>query len=553
MVKRLVIVLLLSSAVQAATWYIDPDASGSNNGTSWTNAWTAWHWPGDGVTAGDTVYVRGRVTEDISQTTPANAASWTTYIADPESSATIAVGVRLGPTSSKAVTLETYYEFRGFHVPSGFYFHDVNAVKVTDCNVCNLDSVYTDYPGPYTPAYSAGSAAFYCKDSLNITIEDCNIWRGYAGIYAIDDNSQPLGDSMTISGCNIHDIAARAIHQMYSNSVIEDTTIADANSGHTEVYISGSMTGTISVGDTVTQATTGATGWVNRITSALYIIYTCDRTATPFQSGYAINKDGGGGSWTPTGVDAVHTDGFQLDGGAAYDNIVFRRLTINRGGTEGLKFKGTSSQYNITNIVIENCLIWDSGDCGIIAAGTHFSRIVNNTIIAPNAAAEAIRLECGPTRYGNKIDVMYNNLIDDLDIEGDYSGRYNWIAASGYNIFEEEPQTGGVTYPFTKDATDTTIASWSTAGIFTNYASDDFTLAENSPAIDAGVNNEYTPDEDVEGTARSGKMDIGAYDAGGEAEEEEEEEEEVVSPHIRKAEKSFLNRRQNRFTGRGRL
>jgi hypothetical protein len=48
--------------VSAAAWYWDKDATGSNSGTSWANAWTSSAsivWGGGGVSAGDTLYISG--------------------------------------------------------------------------------------------------------------------------------------------------------------------------------------------------------------------------------------------------------------------------------------------------------------------------------------------------------------------------------------------------------------------------------------------------------------------------------------------------------------
>jgi hypothetical protein len=54
----LVIGFTLAAAGNAATWYVDGNATGANNGTSWANAWTTLT-SVSGVSAGDTVYISG--------------------------------------------------------------------------------------------------------------------------------------------------------------------------------------------------------------------------------------------------------------------------------------------------------------------------------------------------------------------------------------------------------------------------------------------------------------------------------------------------------------
>jgi hypothetical protein len=53
---------LFIGALEAASWYVDNAAAGSNNGTSWANAWNSLSkvvWGTNGVKAGDTLYISG--------------------------------------------------------------------------------------------------------------------------------------------------------------------------------------------------------------------------------------------------------------------------------------------------------------------------------------------------------------------------------------------------------------------------------------------------------------------------------------------------------------
>lgn len=72
MMKRILIfvfVLQCTTIANAANWYIDPNASGTGSGTSWTNAWTSFSggshpvvWGTSGVKAGDTLFISGGTT-----------------------------------------------------------------------------------------------------------------------------------------------------------------------------------------------------------------------------------------------------------------------------------------------------------------------------------------------------------------------------------------------------------------------------------------------------------------------------------------------------------
>jgi hypothetical protein len=62
--KSIIVVIVLCYSIPAysATWYVNNTATGSNNGSSWTNAWNGFSrivWGGSGVKAGDTLYISG--------------------------------------------------------------------------------------------------------------------------------------------------------------------------------------------------------------------------------------------------------------------------------------------------------------------------------------------------------------------------------------------------------------------------------------------------------------------------------------------------------------
>ncbi|MBI1178618.1 hypothetical protein GC207_14390 [bacterium] len=66
MVRLIVIfALLCSGTMHAASWYVDNAASGSNNGSSWANAWKSFDdvvWGNSGINAGDTLFISGGAT-----------------------------------------------------------------------------------------------------------------------------------------------------------------------------------------------------------------------------------------------------------------------------------------------------------------------------------------------------------------------------------------------------------------------------------------------------------------------------------------------------------
>lgn len=69
-----IFLFLATGYAQATTWYVDNNAKGANNGTSWANAWTSIG-AIDGLSAGDTVYFSGGSTSS-SQTYTVPSGGW---------------------------------------------------------------------------------------------------------------------------------------------------------------------------------------------------------------------------------------------------------------------------------------------------------------------------------------------------------------------------------------------------------------------------------------------------------------------------------------------
>lgn len=227
--------------------------------------------------------------------------------------------------------------------------------------------------------------------------------------------------------------------------------------------------------------------------------------------GFALSHEGDQHTFELTGCRAYNVgDGFDIGG---------RNATLSRCSAHdaevGFKVWGDG-------VTIENCLSyrneasnleldWDGvagtttvRNCDLVDAGTFSIWVENpgdtlhlyNTICAGGDAL-GLTFEGGTGSYEGDYNLFQNNQADRAIVVA-YTDEFS----------QEQIVSGAWTAYSAQDAHSVTADS--TGSIFADPAGDDFRLAAGSPAIGAG-SALYAPDDDYEGTRRSGAIDIGAY------------------------------------------
>ncbi|MCC7386606.1 MAG: right-handed parallel beta-helix repeat-containing protein [Deltaproteobacteria bacterium] len=201
-----------------------------------------------------------------------------------------------------------------------------------------------------------------------------------------------------------------------------------------------------------------------------------------------------------------------ISGALVERNIIYDNGT---GGGSGINCDG------VQDSTFQNNLIYDSHASGISlyqidgGAPARNNLIINNTVVVANDGRWALNIQDGST--GNRI---YNNILINLhpsrgsiDISADSLTGF----LSDNNVLMDRLTTDGGNTILTllewRGATsqDASSLTATPAQLFRDFAQDDYHLATNSPAIDEGRATDAPP-TDIEGTARSGAVDIGAFE-----------------------------------------
>ncbi len=211
--------------------------------------------------------------------------------------------------------------------------------------------------------------------------------------------------------------------------------------------------------------------------------------------------------------DPSHANPIQLEGGDV-KQITLRRNLLHDHDGEGIKFTGYNADNALQYVQVENNICYNTGSSAILVSGCNDVNFVNNIF---DKDLQFVLIGGATGTISHVITNFHNNFIGSITWRADVGGKFCWIQNHSHNVFRQDPTWAGGSYPYVLDETEMVDADedFSTGGWFVDHASADYRLAEGSPAIDAGVTNAYTPSDDFTKKTRSGIMDIGPYDAGG--------------------------------------
>ena len=171
-----------------ATYYVDSNATGLNDGSSWTDAWTSLA-SSTGATSGDTVYV----SSTHSETTTTYNLSWTASMNNPVKIINVDSSTNQYTTSSKALyDTRTLAQFNAINIDGiGVRIYGIKFDSGTGISIPARDFYIKDCY--FEIGYNSGSLAFNGGLNGNVgTLDGCYIRVQRGSIINFSNNSRVL-------------------------------------------------------------------------------------------------------------------------------------------------------------------------------------------------------------------------------------------------------------------------------------------------------------------------------------------------------------------------
>lgn len=554
--KALTIWLCLASLAGATTYYLDIDASGANNGTSWENAWESIADAQAGVSAGDTVLIAAGSYGVFSLEDYTNTSYITWQANAGETVVFDQILIDNYPTPSNV-----YLIFDGIHVESsttakGVWARNASYLQLKNLDVSGgvdlmaIDITLHGYPG-IRLENSGGSAQTLIQDCLvhsdseslrvgytqgidvynsdDVTIDGCTITDGGYGIFVYGDDVvvqdcnvvDVISDGIMVYGCNDLLITGNEVHGLAAYQPTLDETVTDTTWSADGKTMTNALAHWKTAGNTL--ITTNMVCWVVSGTNANASTLDHYPVASITSDTEVVLSESIGAN--PSAVTyyfvaKTHCDLLQVA------NVANTNLTVRNNQFYNVERYGRGNIFwfyplSCDTATIENNLCWniytdeyDERRCNVAFTGITNLYLTNNLII-------------GRLQYSSVTNVdMYSNIASMLV---NYTDTVTTLDED-YNVFNRAvDQLAGSPYTisnFTGNTHDTVLnpgldpggENWQDVdftGIFTSYSTGVLTYAAaDSTGVDDGDVSNHTS-LDILGVARGALPDCGCYERGG--------------------------------------
>jgi hypothetical protein len=241
--------------------------------------------------------------------------------------------------------------------------------------------------------------------------------------------------------------------------------------------------------------------------------------------GIVINGGADGGAIVGNRVFDNFLQGIVLDGdkdAQGSDGVVsgtrVERNTLlghGRGGGASIDLSGARASNIVNNLVYNSHGDGIGVRAGNAAAGSTDNLLVNNTVVVAFDGGWAVHLDGGSVRNTFRNNILLNNnpgngtCLTDVNSRSGTASEYNVVT----DLFSDGTQRLGLeAWRLARGLEGQSVVSTS-AAVFVSPDSDNFRLAPQSPAVNAG-SAQQAPAGDIEGNPRpaGGAFDAGAYE-----------------------------------------